>query len=69
MKTGFSVTQENGVTKIENETEFILVIFVKPIKPKRKWCSTMIIPPNSFCILDHEIQVDLTKIAFTLESL
>jgi len=66
-QNGFFVQQKDGVTKIINYTENTLCVYLKPIKPKRKLVKIFLIPRESFKIFDHQFEIDLTTMLFSLE--
>lgn len=61
----FSVYQENEITKIVNNSEWTLLIYLNPIKPKRTFKFFSLVQSNCFIIYDFSI--DLTKISFSLD--
>lgn len=63
----FKVYQKDGITKIENHTDNKLFLYVKPVKPKRKYTKAVLISPQSFKIFDSHMPIDLTKMMFSLE--
>lgn len=62
----FQVEQIGNVTKITNDTEYVLLISIRPIPPKRKYVDVRLIPPGQFIILEAEI--DLSTVSFRLEN-
>lgn len=66
------IEKENGVVKFHNGSEHTLVIYLKPIKPKRKLIKIIVMNPESFTIFDTNSKymredIDLTTLYFSLE--
>lgn len=62
------VSQKEGVTRFENHSKHNLFVYIKPIKPKRKYTKIILIPSGTFKIFDAiEQEFDLTRVVFSLE--
>lgn len=61
------VYQKDGITMIENHTDNNLFLYVKPIKPKRKYTKAVLISPQSVKIFDSTMPIDLNEMIFSLE--
>lgn len=61
------ITQENDVITFVNNSEYILLISIKPIKPKRKYTPVALVNPKSIIIWDYKI--DITMLSFSLEKI
>lgn len=69
MKELFSVeylTPDEMVIKIKNNSKMTLILSVKPTKPKRAYRDFLMIPANSYTILD-QVKLDFKNISFSFE--
>ena len=64
----FSIKQTSEYVKFENHSDYNLIIYSKPIKPKRKYIAQTLIAPKSFVVIEAiYFPIDLTKVIFSLE--
>ena len=64
-----SVDISPSIVKITNTSLCRLIVYKRPIPPKRKETILTVVPPNSFVIFDlmEREKVDITKLYFRFE--
>ncbi len=65
IKQSFTVTQTKPVTYIENNSTLNLIVSIRPIKPKRKHHSILVIKPGCFIIDENNLVIE--QLSFSLE--
>lgn len=64
----FKISKKENSWLFENFSEFNLVFFFIPEKPKRKMNSFLVLPPDTFSNIDSRVyNLDLSKIGFRFE--
>ena len=62
----FSISHEDNILKIVNDSRFNLWVTLIPIKPKRKYTDVLVVRPGSFLIMEN-FNPDITAFSFRLK--
>ena len=67
MNEFFKIEKNGNITKFTNFSEYIIVISLKPIKPKRKYKDLFVVRAREFLI--DEYNIDMNIISFRFEKI
>jgi hypothetical protein len=63
----FFFEDHKDIVQFTNDSDFILKIYIIPVKPKRKYKLFVIIQPKSFILFTDMKEFDLSKLSFSYE--
>jgi hypothetical protein len=64
MNTTLSITQKDGLLKIENKSKYLVEIYLIPKKPKKKVEITRMIRPGEFFLTEDPNNLDISNLYF-----
>ncbi len=65
MEDLFKIEKMDNITKFINHSDYKIFLSLRPVKPKRKYYDFLLIHPNSFMIIEYEL--DFTQISIHFE--